>query len=232
MLISILIPAYNEEKTLETVVTYVSRYLAGMNFEIILVDDGSKDLTPVIGKQLEKTFPHVHYFRHAKNSGKTQAIDTAIQHSKGDILIIQDADMEYHPKYLKRVLLPIMHGYVDVCFGSRFRGSIRGMRPHHVFGNIFLTFATYVLFRFHTTDMETGYKAFKREIITKIIFKGKGFELEPYIAIQIARMKCRFGEVPINFNARQYGEKKISWRDGLQAFLVLCRNATANGKLV
>ena len=223
MLISILIPAYDEEKTIELVVKLILKFLQKYDFEIIIVDDGSKDKTESVCKNLMKKSNKVKYFRHKKNEGKTQAIKTALSISEGDIIIIQDADMEYHPKFLEKVINPILINQADVCYGSRFKGKIYGMKPSHVFGNLMLSLITFILFGIKTSDMETGYKAFKRNVITNIEIKGKGFELEPLITAQIAKKGIRFKEVAIDYNTRQFGDKHISWNDGLRAIYLLLK---------
>ncbi len=218
MKLSIVIPCYNEINTIETIVEAVknSPY---RNKEIIIVDDCSTDGTrEKIQNKIESMVDKVIY--HKRNQGKGAALRTGIKNAAGDIVIVQDADLEYNPQEVPKVIQPILDGVADVVYGSRFLGG----NPHrvvyywHMVGNKFLTTFSNIFTNINLTDMETCYKAFKREIIQSIEIEEDRFGFEPEITAKIAKMKCRVYEVGISYYGRTYEEgKKIGWKDGFRA---------------
>jgi glycosyltransferase involved in cell wall biosynthesis len=218
MKLSIIIPCYNEVKTIEQIVTAV-RKCPYINKEIILVDDYSTDGTREKLKQdIEKLIDKVLY--QERNQGKGAALRTGIKAASGDVVIIQDADLEYDPNDIPKVIQPILDGRADVVYGSRFLGD----QPHrvlyywHMVGNKFLTTLSNMFTNINLSDMETCYKAFRREIIQSIEIREDRFGFEPEITAKVAKMRCRIYEVGISYSGRTYEEgKKIGWKDGLAA---------------
>ena len=218
MKLSIVIPCYNELKTLEAIINAVKK-LHYDNKEIILIDDFSSDGTrELIKKNIEAKVDKVIY--HNKNIGKGAAVRSGIKISTGDIVVIQDADLEYDPEEILKVIEPILKGKADVVYGSRFVGAT----PHrvlyfwHLVANKLLTALSNMLTDITLTDMETCYKAFKREIIQSITIQENRFGFEPEITAKVARMNCRIYEVGISYYGRTYEEgKKIGWKDGISA---------------
>ncbi len=221
MLLSILIPVYNEAKTIEQILEKVKA--TPYEKEIIIVDDGSSDGTREVLKQLD---PGVKIFLHEKNRGKGAAIRTALEHATGDILLIQDADMEYDPSDYPQLLEPIESGKADVVYGSRFLGggAHRVLYFWHSLGNRFLTLLANMLNDVNMTDMETGYKVFTREVQKAIKIRSDRFGFEPEFTAKVARKRFRIYEVPISYYGRGYREgKKITWRDGIAALFWIFR---------
>jgi glycosyltransferase involved in cell wall biosynthesis len=229
-LLSIIIPAFNEEKTIVSVLEKISNINLGpVNKEVIVVNDHSTDNTIKVIEQYikEKTSENIRVFSHEKNSGKGSAIHTGIRNSTGDYLIIQDADLEYDPDEYQHMLNPILDGFADVVYGSRFMGS----NPHrilffwHTVGNRFLTFLSNVFTNLNLTDMETGFKSFRSEIIKNINLKEKRFGFEPEVTAKISKIPgIRIYEVGISYYGRRYEEgKKINWKDGLRAMYCIFR---------
>ena len=221
--ISVVIPVYNEEKT---VAETVNRVLAtGIPSEVIVVDDGSQDGTRAILEDLQRRHPQVKVFFHEKNMGKGAALRTAFQHATGDIIIIQDADLEYDPRHYPTLLQPIYEGMADVVYGSRFLGAPR--RPilfWNMVANKILTFITNLLYNTILSDMETGYKVFKREVVENMPLHARGFDFEPEFTAKVLKRHYRIFEVPIAFNPRDYSEgKKIKAKDGLIALWTLLK---------
>ena len=224
MKLSILIPCYNERVFLSELITRVKDSPINEK-EIILVDDGSDDgTTDLIKETLENKVDKVVY--HSKNMGKGAAINSALKYVTGDVIIIQDADLEYDPKEYPKLLAPILDGKADVVYGSRFLGE----GPHrvhlfwHYVGNKFLTILSNMFTNLNLTDMETCYKLFRTEIVKDIVIKEKGFGVEPEITAKIAKKKCRVYEVGISYYGRSYNEgKKINWKDGLKAIYIILR---------
>jgi len=218
MKLSIVIPCYNEVDTIESIVKAVKN-CSVENKEIILVDDYSTDGTrEKLRNELEKLVDKVLY--HERNQGKGAALRTAIMASTGDIVIVQDADLEYDPNEIPRVIQPILDGKADVVYGSRFLGSSahRVLYYWHLVGNKLLTTLSNMFTNINLTDMETCYKAFRREVIQSIEIEENRFGFEPEITAKVARMKCRIYEVGISYYGRTYSEgKKIGWKDGLSA---------------
>lgn len=221
--LSIVIPAYNEEKTIAEIISRVNKVEVGLEKEIIVVDDGSTDGTAELLKQLANEKLKVIF--HEKNAGKGAALQTGFSRATGDIVLVQDADLEYDPREYPRLLEPILDGRADVVYGSRFLGG-----PHrvllfwHYAGNRFLTILCNLCANLNLTDMETGYKVFRREVLEKIRLKSKRFGFEPEITVKVGKLGCRVYEVPIAYSGRDYSEgKKITWKDGIAAIFHILR---------
>jgi glycosyltransferase involved in cell wall biosynthesis len=224
MKLSIIIPCYNEKKYLLEVIAKIEKTEIQQK-EIILVDDGSNDgTTELIKAELESKVDKVIY--HKKNMGKGAAIQSALKNVTGEMVIIQDADLEYDPNEYPKLIMPIFEGKADVVYGSRFMGE----GPHrvhlfwHYMGNKFLTLLSNMFTNLNLTDMETCYKLFRTEIIKKIDLKEKGFGIEPEITAKIAKTGCRVYEVGISYFGRTYDEgKKINWKDGVKALIKIVK---------
>lgn len=214
MMLSAIIPAYNEESTLGEVVGLLKKL--NVEKEIIVIDDGSTDNTYNVARNLG-----VRVIRHEKNKGKGAAIHTGFNAAKGDTVIIQDADLEYSPEDIPALLEPIETGKADAVYGSRFMGKIERMSPHHRFGNLFLSKATQLLFGVNLTDVETGYKVVKREAIDSFNLEHEDFRFEIELTFKLIKGGYKIVEVPIKYHGRKKGEKKITWRDGVKAFLYM-----------
>ena len=220
-----MIPVYNERDTLEEIVRQVRAVqLEGVEKEFIAVDDGSTDGSKEILEKLAGA-PDFHAFFHETNRGKGAAIQTAISQARGDILLIQDADLEYDPRDYPELLRPIQEGRVSVVYGSRFLGGPRKtMFFFHMLGNKFLTLVTNILYDTILSDMETCYKVFRTEVVEGIKLRSRRFNLEPEITAKILKRGYRIHEVPISYYGREYTEgKKITWRDGPVALWTLIK---------
>ncbi len=222
-LVSIVVPAYNEAATIEHVLRRVCDL--DLHREVLVVDDGSRDRTPEIAEGLG--IDAIRVLRHDRNQGKGAAVRTGIQASRGDIVVIQDADLEYDPRDLPRLLSPLIDGVADVVYGTRLRGG-EPQRAHlfwHYAGNRFLSLLTNVLYNTTISDMEVGYKAFRGDLIRSIELVSDDFGFEPEVTAKILRRKdVRLYEVPISYYGRTYEEgKKITWRDGFRAVYALLR---------
>jgi len=219
--LSILVAAYNEEDTLALCVTAIRAVAlpAGLEREIVVVDDGSRDRTWQVAEELAAEFPEVRVFQQPRNIGKGAALRRAIQEMTGDLVIFQDADLEYEPQDYPRMLRPILEGKADVVFGSRFTGEERKVLYFwHTLANKTLTLLSNMLNDTNFTDMETCYKAFTAAALRPIPLESNRFGIEPEIAAKVARNRLRMFEIPINYNGRSYEEgKKITWRDGAAA---------------
>ena len=219
--VSVVIPVYNEAKTILEVMRRVARQ-PGVT-EIIVVDDASRDGTRELLQQTSFP-PDVQVLYHEKNTGKGGAVRTGVQAATKDIIIIQDADLEYNPTDFPVVLRPILDGVADVVYGSRFLGTHRSFMLHHYLGNRFLSLVTNVLYNNMLTDMETGYKAFRAPIIKSLRIRSNRFDFEPEITAKVLKRGYRIYEVPIYYAGRDYAEgKKITWRDGFAALWALLR---------
>jgi glycosyltransferase involved in cell wall biosynthesis len=229
--ISIIVPAFNEESTISIIADkLLNLYLVNnIKKEIIIVNDCSTDNTEHLIQNIIKSNPtaEIKYIKHEKNAGKGAAIHSGIKNATGDYLISQDADLEYDPSEINKLLKPVLEGYADVVYGSRFIGG----SPHrilffwHTIGNKFLTFLSNFFTNLNLTDMETCYKLFKTSIIKTIPLQEKRFGFEPEITSKIAKIKgIRIYEVGISYYGRTYLEgKKINWKDGVKAIYCIIR---------
>jgi glycosyltransferase involved in cell wall biosynthesis len=222
--LSVIVPVYNEASTLEIVVQRLLRL--SVVHEVIVVDDGSTDATPAIAERLAATQPRVSYYRQPRNAGKTAALRTGFARSTGDIVIVQDADLEYDPDDIADVIRPILDGDADVSYGSRFivKRAARVLYFYHFLANKLLTFLSNLLTNLNLTDVETGYKAFRGEIIRNMVITSHRFGFEIEVTAKIAKLRCRVYETPINYYGRTYEEgKKIGLRDGVEAFWLIAK---------
>lgn len=229
--LSIIIPAYNEAATISTILDKVREVvlIGELKKELIVVNDASQDNTEMVVKAYSRTYPDLNlvYLQHERNQGKGAALHTGISRASGEILIIQDADLEYDPQEYNILLKPILSGFADVVYGSRFMGG----KPHrilffwHTIGNKFLTGFLNMFINLNLTDMETCYKMFRTEIIQSIRFEEKRFGFEPEVTAKMARIpNIRIYEVGISYYGRTYAEgKKIGWKDGFRALYCILK---------
>ncbi len=227
MKLSIVIPVYNEIHTIEEILRQV-RALP-LDLEIIVVDDGSTDGTREVLRALD--VPEIQVFFHEKNLGKGGALNTAFGHTTGDIVVIQDADLEYLPEEIPKLIEPILRGKADVVYGSRFLGARRVFMFSHLLGNKILTLLTNILYNTTLTDMETCYKAFRGDVARSLNLRARDFGCEPEMTAKVFRRDLRVYEIPISYDGRSYAEgKKITWRDGVKAvyWLLRCRFTVDN----
>lgn len=226
--LSIIIPVYNEEATVEELIRRVRTVDLPLEREIVVVDDASTDGTAKILSRLEKD--GLTLLRHDTNRGKGAAIRTALGRTSGDLILIQDADLEYDPKDYARLLEPLLDGRADVVYGSRFLGG-----PHrvllfwHYVANSFFTFLTNFLYNVNLTDMGVCYKVFRAELLKSLVLRSDRFGFEPEVTAKICRRKARIYEVPISYSGRTYAEgKKIGWKDGFTYLWCLLRYRVAD----
>ncbi len=220
--ISVVIPCYNERETIRESVDAVAR--AGLDdLEIIVVDDCSSDGTrEILQEEITPLVSRILY--HDRNQGKGAALRTGFAAATGSLVIVQDADLEYDPKEIHKLMEPILSGKADVVYGSRFRGgsSTRVLYYWHSVGNRFLTMLSNMFTNINLSDMETCYKLFKREILEQIEIEEDRFGVEPEITAKVARLNCRIHEVGISYSGRTYEEgKKIGWKDGFRAIICI-----------
>lgn len=229
--LTVVIPAYNESKTLSMVLDKVAgvRLIHDIQKEIIVVDDCSTDNTQEVAKRYIKEHPElkIRYFRHDENKGKGAALHTGIRKASGDYLIVQDADLEYDPKEFNLLLQPVLDGFADVVYGSRFAGgnAHRILFFWHTIGNKFLTNLSNMFTNLNLTDMETCYKLFRTDLIQSLDLKEKRFGFEPEVTAKISKISgIRIYEVGISYYGRTYEEgKKIGWKDGFRALYCISK---------
>jgi glycosyltransferase involved in cell wall biosynthesis len=225
MKVSIVIPCFNEIRTIETIVQKVLQVQLPLERELVIVDDCSTDPTRDYLRSLNG-HPEVKIVFHEVNRGKGAALQTGFAHASGDIIIIQDADLEYDPNEYPKLLKPILEGQADVVYGSRFAGgdSHRVLYFWHSIGNKLLTLLSNMFTDLNLTDMEVCYKVFKRSILENIKLEEERFGFEPEFTAKVARLKCVVFEVGISYYGRTYEEgKKISWKDGIRAIYVILK---------
>jgi glycosyltransferase involved in cell wall biosynthesis len=227
--LTVIIPCYNEESTLESLVNRVLEAdTCGLELEIVLVDDASSDASYVKALALAEKEPRITSLKHEDNMGKGAALRFGFAKASGDIVLIQDADLEYHPNEYPKLLTPILNGDADVVYGSRFRGSecVMVLYFWHTFGNKFLTLLSNMFTDLSLTDMETCFKVFRKDIVDRISLKENRFGIEPEITAKISHLKPapKIYEVGISYTGRTYQEgKKIGWKDGISAIYCILR---------
>ncbi len=221
--LSIVMPVYNEKNTIQQIVARVMNVDVGLEKELVIVDDFSQDGTREVLTTLND--PRIKVYFHSENMGKGSALQTGFSKVTGDIVLVQDADLEYDPNEYPVLLHPILDGRADVVYGSRFlSGPHRVLFFWHSVGNKLLTTFSNMLSNLNLTDMETCYKVFKKDVLDNIRLKSKRFGFEPEVTIKISKMKIRIYEVPISYSGRDYSEgKKIGWKDGFAAIFHLIR---------
>jgi glycosyltransferase involved in cell wall biosynthesis len=227
--LSIIVPAYNEAKTIHLILDKVDAVtlVGNLEKEVVIVNDCSKDNTAEVVRAYMASKPYIKFVEHAVNAGKGAAIHTGIKEATGDCIIVQDADLEYDPNEINILLKPMLDGFADVVYGSRFMGG----KPHrilffwHSIGNKMLTFASNMFTNLNLTDMETCYKLFKADIIKGINLTEKRFGFEPEVTAKISRIpEIRIYEVGISYYGRTYAEgKKINWKDGFRAIYCILK---------
>jgi glycosyltransferase involved in cell wall biosynthesis len=227
--LSVIIPVFNEVTTVERIVNAVRS--VPVDKEIVIVDDASTDGSREVLERLANAADErLRILHHDENRGKTAALRTGIAAARGEIIIVQDADLEYDPSEYPRLIQPIQSGRADVVYGSRFLGSPRRVLMFwHTVGNKFLTLLSNMFTNLNLTDMETCYKAFRADVLKSIPIRSERFGFEPEITAKVARMRCRIFEVPISYSGRQYWEgKKITWKDGFHAIWTIVRCAVVD----
>lgn len=222
--LSVVIPAYNEQATL----AIVGKRVLALPFvkEVIVVDDCSTDATGAVADDLARQDSRLKVAHHRSNQGKTQALKTGFAMTTGDIVIVQDADLEYDPDEIADVIEPIVEGRADIVYGSRFlvRKAARVIYFYHYVANRLLTFISNMFTNINMTDVETGYKAFRGEIIRNMIITSSGFGFEIEVSAKAAKLKCSIYEVPISYHGRTYEQgKKVGWKDGVAALWYIFR---------
>jgi len=232
MKLSVIIPVYNEESTAAKLIAAVQAVETGLEKELVVVDDCSRDRTREVLQELKKQYSNLSLLFHEHNQGKGAALRTGFAAATGDILLIQDADLEYDPVEYPRLLQPILKDRADVVFGSRFLGG----GPHrvvffwHFVGNKVLTTLSNMMTNLNLTDMEVCYKVFRRDVMKGITIRENRFGFEPEITAKVAKGKWRIYEVPISYYGRDYSEgKKITWKDGFRALWCILKYRFTDG---
>jgi glycosyltransferase involved in cell wall biosynthesis len=232
MKLSIIVPVYNEKQTIMEILERIDN--TPYEKEIVVIDDFSKDGTREMLRDLEvsRKIPSVRVLYHAVNQGKGAALRTGIAAATGDIVIVQDADLEYNPSEYGVLIQPIVSGLADAVYGSRFlSGPHRVLLFWHSLGNRILTLLSNMFTDLNLTDMETGYKAFRRELFSRITIEENRFGFEPEITAKVAKLRCRLYEVPISYFGRDYSEgKKITWKDGFAALYCILKYNLLRGR--
>ncbi len=225
--ISILIPVFNEARTLRELLGQVdAAVVEGLDKELIIVDDGSTDGTREILEHLTELQTPFRIFFHGQNMGKGAAIRTALTYATGDLILIQDADLEYDPRDYAELLDPLLRGRADVVYGSRLRGGkpVRDFSLLYLWGNKFVTLVTNALYRAALTDMETGYKVFRADVIKNLQIRANRFDFEPEVTAKVLKRGYKLVELPISYYGRPHAEgKKLTWRDGFAAIWTLVK---------
>lgn len=221
--LSIIIPAYNEEKTIGKMVEILQKLELGLEKEIIIINDASTDRTQEIIDNLQKKYKNIISYKHKTNFGKGTGIRTGLKHFTGDFVVVQDADLEYNPEDFKRMIPLILQGKTEVVYGSRLLGKSSGFSvPTHYYGNKFLSLITRILYNKKITDMETCYKMMTRRVAKSLNLKSSKFDIEPEITAKIIKQGNDIIEIPINYRGRSFKEgKKINWKDGIVAICIL-----------
>jgi glycosyltransferase involved in cell wall biosynthesis len=221
-LLSVVVPVFNERNTVAEIIRRIRAVELPLRLEVVVVDDGSSDGSDKILSALQDSTVRV--IRHPRNRGKGAAVRTGIEAAKGDLVLIQDADLEYDPDDWPSLLAPMLKGKARVVYGSRFTGERKNMLPSHWIGNRLLTLITNLLYRSTLSDMETCYKLFDRAVLDQITVESDRFEFEPEITAKVLLLGERIYEVPISYAGRELSEgKKITWHDGLGALRTLVR---------
>jgi glycosyltransferase involved in cell wall biosynthesis len=231
LLLSVVIPVYNEVRWVERILTrVVASDRLGCDLELVVVDDFSSDGTTELLEKLRNHYPNMRLLHQQRNQGKGAALRAGFKEARGEIVLVQDADLEYNPADYPALLRPVLDGLADVVFGSRFLGG-----PHrvlyywHSVGNLVLTTASNIFTNLNLTDMETCYKVFRREVLDQIEIKQNRFGFEPEVTAKVARLGARVYEVPISYAGRTYEEgKKIGWKDGVKALWCVARYGIAD----
>ncbi len=231
MKLSIIIPCYNEEDTIKDLLNCLFEIKFPIEREIIVVDDGSKrNHREIIEEEIKAN--KIKFIRLSRNQGKGVAIRVGLKYAIGDIYIIQDADFEYFPTDIPKLLEPILNNEVNVVYGTRFATKPKDMSKSHYIANIILTKLTNFMYNVHLTDMETGYKLFTKKVLNKITLNTREFEFEPEITSKIILNRFKIKELPIQYHYRKFGATKINWLDGIEGiFLLIQQRFCPNSKL-
>ncbi len=220
--LSVIVPVYNERNTVAEVLRRLRRVELPVDLEVVVVDDGSTDGTSQILSALEDSTVQV--VRHPTNRGKGAAIRTALEHVRGELVLIQDADLEYDPEDWPRLLRPVLRGRAQVVYGSRFSGEGGSMRASDWLGNRILSMTTNLLYNTSLSDMECGYKLFARKVLDDITIESDRFDFEPEVTAKVLRRGHQIYEVPVSYSGRPASEgRKFNWRDGVRALGTLVR---------